>query len=262
MAAKKSVIDTAISSFGREIGRNYGKVVSNRVFKDKWSTPHRFKVTTQATPANPKMLSTDNMSADNYSTPKKRGRPTKAEVERREREEKERIRAEEEARKAERIKSIATISVPDEINDLCDTIAELLSLGKAIIAKDKTYLSNDDTEVRVDKQSSAEFLVLMEKIENLLFKLNKHGCIEEIKFYTEKYNALNIEWDQYHKNFMLQARKNKRRISFLLGRFFNGFTEFVLNVCEKAMFIFFAAVVFFIIGLIIFGVYWLIKYFS
>lgn len=33
------------NSFSREIGRNTGKLVSNAVFGDKWSTPHRITST-------------------------------------------------------------------------------------------------------------------------------------------------------------------------------------------------------------------------
>lgn len=42
---------TFISSLGRELGKNTGKFVSNKVFGDKWSTPYRVSATAEVAKA-------------------------------------------------------------------------------------------------------------------------------------------------------------------------------------------------------------------
>ena len=166
------------NSFSREIGKNTGKVVSNAVFGDKWSTPHRINSSVNIKVAEIKAVQA---KADAEATIKKSKIEYDAQIDKIELEqefEREKIEMEQEFQRqkmeAKLLKDIIKTSYSNDSNSNYQILTELWSLVQS-------------------HESESIKKAAVSKIEDGIFKMKQLGSNEESAFFENRLSEYKIK---------------------------------------------------------------------
>jgi hypothetical protein len=197
-------------SFSRELGKNTGKVISNAVFGDKWSTPYR-----SANGKNSASVKAAEIRAQQQKTQAEAQREI-AEIEYKTQMEKIKLEQKFEQQKNEDrvIEDIISANFNTDKDEIFQILSDLMSLSE----------SSDSKNI----QKAA-----IEKINAGIFKLQQIGAIEEANYFKQKFKDKSDVRDKklLHLNDQIHKFKNLSMIGF--GVFVLGFLLRLWKETEK-----------------------------
>lgn len=177
------------NSFSREIGRNTGKLVSNAVFGDKWSTPHRITSTIKVAEIKAEQAK---LEAEALKE--------KAEIEYDLQIDKLKLEQQFETQKAE--DSILDDIVRANFNTDKDSIFQVLT---------DLYSLSESTENQKIKKAA------IEKINAGIFKLEQIGAKVEADYFNNKFKQKDLIKEKRKTELYLSLKKNQNLIFIGLG---------------------------------------------
>lgn len=167
----------AKSSFGRELGKNAAKYVSNKLFGDKWSTPHRVSVTVQKEEIRAALKREEQAQNAALAEAELRHAEQKLNTE---------VQREREKEHAQRLQDIHATTFGSSKTDAENAIGKLLSIASAESA------TEDAGSIWPDAKVQAILMACLEKVEEGIFRLRQNGHNLEAGFYSEKLNRLRV----------------------------------------------------------------------
>jgi hypothetical protein len=190
------------NSFSRELGKNTGKVASNLIFGDKWSTPKRVSATVKAA----EIKASESKIKAEALLEKARLQKHAAELEYEL--EIDKIKLEQEFAKMKdeeaQLQEIVKMSFNSNSDDIFQNLNELFSIIRA-------------------KNSETYYQISVEKIKLGIFKLEQIGAIKEAEFFKEtliKHEEENIfkqklATEEEEKNKMNRKKKFNMKLIIL-----------------------------------------------
>ena len=182
------------NSFSREIGKNTGKLVSNAVFGDKWSTPHRITSTIKVAEIKAEQAKLEAAALKE-----------KAEIEYDLQIDKIKLEKKFEKRKVE--DNILDDIVRANFNTDKDTIFQVLT--------DLYSLSESTGNQKIKKAAN-------EKINAGIFKLEQLGAKVEADYFNNKFKEKDLIEEKRKTNLSLSLKKNQNLLYIGLGLFALG----------------------------------------
>ena len=179
------------NSFSREIGKNTGKLVSNAVFGDNWSTPHRITSTVKVAEIKAEQAKLEAESSRR-----------KAQLEYDSQIDKLKLEQKFETQKAE--DSVLDDIVRANFNTDKDSIFQVLT---------DLYSLSESTENQKIKKAANE------KINAGIFKLEQIGAKVEANYFINKFKEKKI-LEEENKLFLLNKLKAQRILPIVGGSFF------------------------------------------
>lgn len=165
--------DSAKSGFGREIGKNTAKVVSNKVFGDSWSTPHRVGISVQREKEKQK---TQRVIA-NSEQEKMQHKLDLIELQQ---------EREDELRNEEKIETVISHNFAGGSKQIADDLGKFTSYA---------YASFED----IDTQRLKLINACISKIDEGIFKLGLENDINSQSYFSNKLTDIKTKLSDYNK---------------------------------------------------------------
>ena len=167
------------NSFSRELGRNTGKVVSNAVFGDKWSTPHRITSTVKIAQIKAQQSKLEAEALKEKAEIEYDLQINKIKLEQ---------KFEKEKNEAKLLEDIIKTSFTNDSNNNYQVLTELWSL------------------VQSHKSESIKKATIS-KIEDGIFKMKQIGSIDEANFFSQRLN-------NYNESIVKEKNIKKKKLIF------------------------------------------------
>lgn len=182
------------NSFSREIGKNTGKLVSNAVFGDKWSTPHRVTSTIKVAE-----IKAEQAKLEAEASRRKAQLEYDSQI--------DKIKLEQKFEKQKAEDSILDDIVRANFNTDKDSIFQVLT---------DLYSLSESTENQKIKKAAVE------KIKAGIFKLEQIGAKVEADYFNNKFKEKDSIEEKRKSDLNLSLKKNQNLLFIGLGLFVLG----------------------------------------